>query len=142
MAKRSRFFFIPTFTALILTASILILVGAVNAAPQHGFSVRQYETFHDVLHPLEHEALPNKDFKRIRASSSLLVRRGNAIVMLGIPRGTPKDKRAEFRTELRKFSKALARFRTDARRGTDDQLKTSYSAVHDTFELLASMLPK
>jgi hypothetical protein len=142
MLKRSRFIFVSTFTALILTVSTLVLVDLVNAAPQHGFSVRQYETFHDVLHPLEHEALPNKDFKRIRANSSLLVRRGNAIVMLGIPRGTSKDQRAEFRTELRKFSRALVKFRNDARRGTDDQMKTSYSAVHDTFEMLASMLPK
>jgi hypothetical protein len=123
-------------------ASPLFLFASVNAAPQHGFSVRQYEAFHDVLHPLQHEALPNNDFKQIRAKSRLLVKRGNAIIKLGVPRGTSKDQRAEFRAELRKFSKALARFSTDARKGTDDQLKTSYSAVHDTFEMLASLLPK
>lgn len=142
MLKQFRLKLVPALTAFLMIAIPLCSLGTLNAAPQHGFSVRQYETFHDVLHPLEHEALPNKDFKRIRANSSLLVRRGNAIVMLGIPRGTSKDQRAEFRTELRKFSRALVKFRNDARKGTDDQLKTSYSAVHDTFEMLASMLPK
>jgi hypothetical protein len=125
-----------------MMASLLFSAGSVSAAPQHGFSVKQYEAFHDVLHPLQHEALPNNDFKQIRAKSRLLVKRGNAIINLGIPRGTSKDKRAEFRAEMRKFSKALARFNTDARKGTDNQLKTSYSAVHDTFEMLASLLPE
>ncbi len=109
---------------------------------KHGFSVKQYEDFHDVLHPLQHEALPNKDFKLIRAKSALLTRRGRAIVRLGSPRGTSKENRAEFISELKKFSEALTKYRADARRGTDTQLEASYSAVHDSFEMLAAMLPR
>ena len=109
---------------------------------KHGLSVKQYEDFHDVLHPLQHDALPNKNFKEIRAKSVLLTRRGRAIVRLGIPRGTPKETRAEFAKELKKFSKALTKYSADARRGTDTQLEASYSAVHDSFEMLAAMLPR
>ena len=109
---------------------------------KHGFSVKQYEDFHDVLHPLQHEALPNKDFKLIRAKSALLKRRGQAIVRLGVPRGTSKENRAEFVSELGKFRKALTKYRADARRGTDAQLEASYSAVHDSFEMLVAMLPR
>jgi len=109
---------------------------------KHGFSVREYEDFHDVLHPLQHDALPNKNFREIRARSALLTRRGRDIVRLGVPRGTSKKNRVEFANELRKFSKALARFNADARRGTDTQLEASYSAVHDSFEMLAAMLPR
>lgn len=127
-------------TALLLSAS-LSAAGATNAA-QHGFSVKEYEQFHDVLHPLEHDALPKKDYRRIRAKANLLVKRGNAIVKLGVPGGTSEDKKEEFAKELDSFSKALARFKTDARRGANDQLKTSYSAVHDSFEMLAGMLPR
>ena len=43
---------------------------------------------------------------------------------------------------LTKFGEALAKFKTDARKGTNEQLKTSYSAVHDSFEMLAAMLPR
>jgi hypothetical protein len=32
------------------------------AGIQHHFSMKEYKEFHDVLHPLEHEALPNKDY--------------------------------------------------------------------------------
>ncbi len=109
---------------------------------KHGLSVKQYEDFHDVLHPLEHEALPKGDFARIRSQAALLGKRGNAIVKLGVPAGVTAANRDAFATGLTKFKDALAKFKTDAKKGTDDQLKTSYSAVHDSFEMLAGMLPR
>ncbi len=139
--NRSRLVFIFALTGLFSTA-FLSNAWATNAAGQHGFSVKQYETFHDVLHPLEHEALPQKDFPRIRARSRELVKRGYAIVKLGVPRGTSKEQRKEFTAGLKTFSRALVKFRANARTGTDEQLKVSYSAVHDTFETLASILPR
>lgn len=122
----------------ILSISLLIATTTVKA--QHGFRVKEYEAFHDVLHPLEHEALPRKDFKRIRAKSSLLVNRGRAIVRIGVPQGISEDRKEEFTKELKKFDEALTKFRTAARTGSNTQLQTSYSAVHDSFEMLAGML--
>jgi hypothetical protein len=121
-----------------------ILIVAVPAAvfAQHGFSVKQYEQFHEVLHPLEHEALPNNDFARIRRQSATLVKHGREIVKLGLPDGTAAAQHVEFKKELTKFNSALNKFRTHARRGSNSQLKTSYSAVHDSFEMLAAMLPR
>lgn len=140
--KRYRVGLVIALTALFLPTVFQFSALTANAAPQHGFSVRQYEAFHDVLHPLEHEALPKKDFRRIRAKSALLVTRGRAIVRLGVPAGTSEDQQEEFAKGLTTFSKALAKFKTDARRGTNAQLKKSYSAVHDSFEMLAGMLPR
>lgn len=140
--KRYRLAFIFVFTALLLSVALLDGPGATIAAAQHGFSYKEYEKFHDVLHPLEHDALPKKDYRRIRSQANLLVKRGNAIVKLGVPGGTSDDKKEEFAKELNSFRKALATFRTDARTGTNTQLKSSYSAVHDTFETLAGMLPR
>jgi hypothetical protein len=128
------------FTALLLSTVLLDAFRAKSVAAQHGFSVKEYESFHDVLHPLEHEALPKGDFKRIRSQASLLVKRGNAIIKLGVPSGTSDDKREEFVKELDSFRRALAKFKADAKTGTNDQLKTSYSSVHDSFEMLAGML--
>jgi len=109
---------------------------------KHGLSVKEYEDFHRVLHPLEHDALPKKDFHRIRTQSSLLVKRGKAMVKLGVPQGTSEEHKEDFANALTKFGEALAKFKTDARKGTNEQLKTSYSAVHDSFEMLAAMLPR
>ncbi len=75
---------------------------------KHGLSVKQYEDFHDVLHPLEHEALPKGDFARIRSQAALLGKRGNAIVKLGVPAGVTAANRDAFATGLTKFKDALA----------------------------------
>lgn len=125
-------------SALIISALTLLLSPATFA--EH-FSVREYEEFHDVLHPLEHEALPKGDFKTIRAQAAELARRGDAILKLGVPAGVKREHKQEFKEELRKFSDALARFRQAAGAGTDVELKESYSAVHDSFEMLAALLP-
>jgi hypothetical protein len=129
---------------LIVTAllAIMFLAGPAGVSAQHGFSVKQYEEFHDVLHPLEHEALPKNDFKRIRSQSETLVKHGREIVKFGVPEGLAAEQQAEFKKELAKFNSALNTFRTQAKRGSNSRLKTSYSAVHDSFEMLASMLPR
>lgn len=129
---------------LIIAMALLVAVAltVTGAAPEHEFSVKQYNEFHDVLHALQHDALPKNDFKTIRTKSGVLIMRGRRIVKLGVPRGTKKEKVAEFKAGLTKFNAALTKFRTDVKSGTDEQLKVSYSAVHDRFEELADMLPR
>ena len=132
---------------LLVMCVVLLLVaqgmkaGALEAGrmDEH-FSVREYNLFHDVLHPLQHEALPKKDFGRIRARADELYARGLAIVKLGIPPGVGET--TEFAKELKGFARALRQFRADARKRSNARLEASYSAVHDAFEILASMLPR
>lgn len=129
-----------TSYALAIVAFVLMLT-PVGAAEEH-FSVREYNVFHDLLHPLEHEAVTAKDFQRIRTNAAELVRRGDAIVRVGVPRGTAERYREDFRKELKKFKNALGKLRKDAKRGTDAQLEASFSDVHDSFEMMAGMLPR
>lgn len=107
-----------------------------------GFGIKEYDAFHDVLHPLEHEALPKGDFARIRSQAKELTQRGEAIVKLGVPEGIKEEKVEHFKKNLDAFAKALAKFSADAESATDADLKTSYSAVHDLFEDLAHSLPR
>lgn len=109
------------------------------AAEHHGFGVKAFDLFHDALHPLQHEALPNNNFSVMRAKAPELTAAGEAVTKLGTPKGVKQP--ASYRKELKKFGKALAKFKTDAQAGTDEALKTSFVAVHDTFEQLAAMLP-
>ena len=126
------------FCLLLLSATIVS--NRVDA--EDHFSVKEYNQFHDVLHPLEHEALPKKDFQRIRTNAAELVKRGKAIVQVGLPSGTPAQHHEEFRKELKKFAGALGDFGKHAQDGTDAQLEASFSAVHDSFEMLVGMLPR
>jgi hypothetical protein len=128
-------------TCIVFVVTLFLLLTPAGAAEEH-FSVREYNVFHDLLHPLEHEAVPAKDFQRIRKHAADLARRGDAIVRVGIPRGTAERYREDFRKELKKFKTALSKLRKDAKRGTDAQLESSFAAVHDSFEMLAGMLPR
>ncbi|HWP54969.1 MAG TPA: hypothetical protein VN476_12615 [Pyrinomonadaceae bacterium] len=126
------------FGLLLLATTIL----ANRADAEDHFSVKEYNEFHDVLRPLQHEALPNKDFQRIRTNAAELVKRGKAIIQAGLPSGTPSKDQEEFRKELKKFEGALGDFSKHAQDGTDAQLEASFSAVHDSFEMLVGMLPR
>ena len=129
-------------TLFSLAASFSPVRGASSTgALNPGLSVKEYEDFHEVLHPLEHEALPNNDFKTIRAKAPRLLKLGEAILNIGVPRGVEAKDTNDFKEWLQRFGSALTEFKRDARDGTDEQLKASYSAVHDSFEMLASMLP-
>jgi hypothetical protein len=116
--------------------SVSILYAATNAPIQHRFHIDQYDQFHAILHPLQHEALPQGDFQRIRSMANELVTRGKAIVMMEVP-DAQKDNRRKFAKNLKEFDKALARFKTDAKTGNNIKLRKSYIAVHDSFEKLA-----
>jgi hypothetical protein len=123
----------------------LLMVAPINSfatAPITGdhFSVKEYNDFHHVLHPLQHEALPKKDYATIRARSGELVTLGEAIVKVGVPANV--NDVPGFTNELKKFSDSLVKFKTDSANATDAQLVESYLAVHDTFEMLAAMLPR
>lgn len=118
---------------------------AANAVVQQRFAIEEYELFHEVLDPLQHEALSQRDFQSIRSVANELVARGNAIVALGTPAefpGASESKRREFVKTLRKFERALAIFRTDAHNGSNTSLKKSFHAVRRSFERLADLVPE
>jgi hypothetical protein len=127
--------------AAICIITLLAPYAATNAAVQHGFRFKEYDAFHDILHPLQHEALPQADFQRIRSMANELVTRGQAILKLGVPEA-PQAHRREFAKALREFDRALTKFKTDARAKNNTKLKKSYLAVHDLFERLADLVPR
>jgi len=127
--------------SLLAITGLFLLVPLAVSGSEH-FSVKEYNNFHDVLRPLQHEALPSKDFGRIRLNAGELVKRGKAIVKAGVPAGVTKEKAEEFRKELKKFNSALKKFNRDAKAGADGDLEASFTAVHDSFEMLAEMLPR
>jgi len=129
--------------SLITIAALMCLLSLAGAvAAQEHFSVKQYTEFHELLEPLQHEALPNKDFQRMRSDAAEFVKRGQTIVRLGVPAGTAKTNVSRFRLELKKFKNSLNKFKQDAKGSDDIKLAASFSAVHDSFETLAGMLPR
>lgn len=137
--KRSRLFAVLPLAALLLF--ILGASPASKALAQDEFRIEEYERFHVVLRPLQHEALPHGDFQRIRSMARELVTRGEAIVKLDVP-DVPNARPRKFLKARKKFETWLTKFAIDARTGRDAKLKKSFIAVHDSFEQLADLVPE
>lgn len=107
----------------------------------HGaFNNADFDRFHDVLHPLQHDALPKNDFATIRREAKRLVAAGRPLTRGFVPAGVTDS--AKFCEEMANFADALKRFDRDAKRKDDEAMKRSYIRVHDTFEEMAHMLPR
>ena len=127
---------------LISSLSAIVLLTSAVLVQAEGFGVKEYDDFHEVLHHLQHEALPKNDLATIRSRADELVKLGNAIIKLGVPAKTKADKVEDFKKGLVNFDKVLEKYGADAKSGSDADLKKSYEAVHESFEVLAEMLPK
>ena len=127
---------------VISSLSAIVLLTFVVLVQAEGFGVKEYDDFHEVLHHLQHEALPKNDVATIRNRAEELVKLGDAIVKLGVPAKTEADKVEEFKKGLANFGNLLAKYGADAKSGSDTDLKKSYEAVHESFEELAGMLPR
>lgn len=111
-----------------------------HSTAKHSFGVAEFDRFHDILHPLQHEALPNNDFKLIREKATELLAAGHALANHGTPAGVKNS--TDYKAGLKKFRAALKQYQKDVESGSDEQLRTSYTAVHDTFEELVDLLPR
>jgi len=107
---------------------------------EHNFGSVAFERFHDQLHPLQHDALPSADYKTMRERAAALVRAGQPLTKMRVPADMPD--RLAFLKHQKEFTAALTRFRRAATRGTNEQLKTSFTVVHDSFEEMAQLLPR
>jgi hypothetical protein len=123
-------------------AGLLMIVTVSVAVSASDFSVREYNEFHDVLHPLEHEALPSKKLRANQVECRRICETRQSDCAARSTKNTDPGHAQAFRAELKKFKGALDRFKRDARDGTDTQLENSFSAVHDSFEMLVGMLPR
>jgi hypothetical protein len=121
------------------SGTLLVVHGA---GVSEEFGIKEYDDFHRVLHQLQHEALRKNDLATIRTRATELINLGQAIIKRGVPEDTKAENVAGFKQELKKFSDTLIQYGADAKNGPDDKLKTSYEAVHDSFEMLAGMLPR
>lgn len=134
--------------ALALTSTAGVAQQQQQATPQQQSSHAEeahgsmgdaaFDRFHDLLHPLQHDAVPQNDYARIRRDGRDLVLAGRRITNNVVP-ATVADT-AKFCDEQARFELALKEFDRAARRKDDAELKRSFASVHDTFEELASLI--
>lgn len=115
--------------------------GHADGGRSHGaFDNTDFDRFHDVLHPLQHDALPQNDYAAMRREARRLVSAGRVLTKGFVPAGVTDT--VKFCDEQARFADALKSFDRAAKGKDDALLKASFTRVHDTFEEMAHMLPR
>jgi len=96
-----------------------------------GSMVKEVDSFHELLHPLVHDAYPKKDFGSIRKALPDLISSARSLGKAKLPKELTA-KREAYRKESKKLMKQLKDL--DAKKMPDEQFGKLFSEMHDTFE--------
>lgn len=95
------------------------------------FRVEELDHFHKLLHPLIHDAYPNKDFTAIRKALPELVKSAEKMAKSTLPEGLEKD---QYRKKAGLLVKQLKAMNKQKGKMSDEKLGTDFMKMHDTFE--------
>lgn|ERR1041385_4740919 len=101
-------------------------------------AVKELDEFHELLHPLVHEAYPNKDFEAIRKALPKLVESGMLLKKAALPKELASKKKA-FTAKAKKLVKQLTELNKKKDTLSDDILGEKFMEMHDTFEELMDL---
>jgi len=102
-------------------------------------TVKELDAFHELLHPLVHEAYPSKDFGTIRKALPNLITSATSLKNAAIPEGLVK--KSEFKKGSAKLLKELVALNKKKGKLSDEAFGKKFMEMHDTFEELMGMVP-
>jgi len=134
--------------SVILTFTLLCLPNLLaqeksETSPQHQHEemgmVKEVDAFHELLHPLVHEAYPKNDFATIRKAIPELLKSGKSIKSAKLPAELEGKKDA-----YAKYSKKLVQQLTDLNKKkdklSDKEFGSKFMEMHDTFESIVDIV--
>ena len=100
---------------------------------------KELRAFHDVLHPLVHESLPDNDFTTIKKSLDTLLTRATALQKGKLPKelAVRKEEFDRKSGELVMLLKEMVAMKDTVH---DAMLEKQFNAMHETFEELAGLM--
>ena len=125
-------------TVLLTATSSMFGQDKMKDEGKHGFTMKQVKAFHDVLHPLVHDALPKGDFAKIRNTLDKLLVKATAIQNAKLPKALAGRKQ-EFDDACNTLVTQLEEMNAMKDKVDDDTLEKSFNEMHDTFEQLAQI---
>jgi NTP pyrophosphatase (non-canonical NTP hydrolase) len=106
---------------------------------KHHFALKELDAFHETLHPLVHEALPEGNFDAIRENLNLLLEQAEAIRKAELP-NTFSKKQESFNEESAKLVSQLKAMADMKDADNTAELEKAFDEMHEQFEKLAGML--
>ena len=102
-------------------------------------AVKELDEFHELLHPLVHDAYPNKDFAAIRKAIPGLKRSAKLVRAAVLPKELAPAKH-NYKKESRKLLKQLTELDKRKNKLSDEELGMKFMEMHDTFEELMGIV--
>jgi hypothetical protein len=110
---------------------------AGRAMEAKGSLVKEVDSFHELLHPLVHDAFPNNDFGAIRKALPALISSARSLAKAKLPK-TMATKRDAYRRESKMLMKQLKEL--DGKKMPEEQFGKLFSKMHDTFENIMELV--
>jgi hypothetical protein len=102
-------------------------------------ALKELEDFHHQLHPLVHEAYPNKNYAAMRTAMPELLNAGKKVEKAKLPKEFSSH-RNEFTKHSRTLVKQLQALVKKSKTLTEEQYGEKFMEMHETFEALANLL--
>lgn len=102
-------------------------------------TVKELDEFHDLLHPLVHDAYPNNDFTAIKKAMPDLIEEATELKKATLPKEFSAKKSA-FRKEAKKLLKQLQELKKKEKTFSDETYGKKFMEMHDTFEKMMEMM--
>jgi len=100
--------------------------------------IKELDAFHELLHPLVHDAYPQKDFAAIKEALPNLIESATTLKSAKLPQSMSGKKKA-FRTESKKLVTQLTQLNKKKDTLGDEEFGKRFMNMHDTFEKLMEM---
>lgn len=101
--------------------------------------VKEVDTFHELLHPLVHDAYPNKDFAAIKKALPELITSATKMKNANLPKGL-SSKRDQYKRGAKKLLAQLKELNKKKATLNDESLGKKFMEMHDTFESIMDMV--
>jgi hypothetical protein len=125
---------------------LLLMVQLVSLSAQemekkmdHGFTLKELDTFHEILHPLVHESYPKGDYATICSHLDTLLQSAMALEKAKLPKRL-KGVRKEFVAQSKVLTGEVKELLTLSDKVDDTIFGEKFNDMHETFEHLAELL--
>jgi len=131
---------------LIVACLLLASPGALSqpksekkTADEHAIGMKELTEFHDVLHPLVHDAMPKGDLDAVRSKLDILSKRAVNIQKAGIPKEFISRSK-EFDRLSAQLTKQVNELKSLKKKEDTEAFTKTFDAMHETYEELAGLV--
>ncbi|MGA9115861.1 MAG: hypothetical protein WB626_03705 [Bacteroidota bacterium] len=101
--------------------------------------MKELTTFHETIHPLVHDALPEGDYAAIRARLDVLLKQAHVLAEAELP-PERAGKKEEFRALTGRLIREVEEMQALREESQNEELRKKFDQMHETFEQIMGLV--